>query len=63
MRHFVNRCRELPLENMSEWTKEEDMSREMLVRMSAQVKSYEMLVRMSAQVKSYELCKKLSTRF
>jgi hypothetical protein len=48
MRHFVNRCRELPLENMSEWTKEEDMSREAPPRVCA-------------QVKSYELCKKLST--
>ena len=45
----MNRCRELPLENMSEWTKEEDMSREVLARTCA-------------QVKSYELCEKLSTR-
>ena len=45
----MNRCRELPLENMSEWTKEEDMSREAPARVCA-------------QVKSYELCKKLSTR-
>jgi hypothetical protein len=45
----VNRCHELPLENMSEWTKQEDMSREVLVHACT-------------QVKSYELCKKLSMR-
>jgi hypothetical protein len=52
MRHFVNRCRELPLENMSEWTKEEDMSREMLVRMYAQVKSYSAYERASEELRA-----------
>jgi hypothetical protein len=42
MRHLVNHCCELPLENMSEWTKEEDMSRKAPPRVCAQVKSYEL---------------------